>query len=203
VAIVPNFATDQECEELMKAGGSDEDMGRAHEDEGPSSYRRSYSSNIDVDYENRTNMITRFAERMFAFVRGVTGYEVYGPGQEPINAVLYKNAGDEYRPHCDGNCDGEQYPFGARLATSILYCDIPEIDGQPAGGQTSFTRSGLMVAPRKGDLLLFAYKYTNDTMDNGLTEHSGCKILGGRKWIATQWYREGVDYEHPWQEFDF
>jgi hypothetical protein len=55
-----------------------------------------------------------------------------------------------------------------------------------------------MVAPRKGDLLLFAYKNANNTFDNGFSEHSACKILGGRKWIAVQWYREGVDYEHPY-----
>jgi hypothetical protein len=77
---------------------------------------------------------------------------------------------------------------------------VPEIDGQPVGGQASFTRSGLMVAPRKGDLLLFAYKNVNNTFDNGFAEHSACKeILGGRKWIAVQWYREGLDYEHPFK----
>jgi hypothetical protein len=37
-----------------------------------------------------------------------------------------------------------------------------------------------MVAPRKGDLLLFAYKNANNTFDNGFAELSACKeILGG------------------------
>ena len=193
----------------MKAGGSDQDMGHAIEGGAnewgagaPSSYRRSYSSSIYVDHEDRANIITHFAERMFPFVRRVTGYEVYSPGQEPINAVLYKNVGDENRPHCDGSCEGQRYVLGERVATSIVYCNVPKINGKPAGGQTSFTRSGLMVTPSKGDLLLFAYKSANNTMDNGFTEHSGCKILGGRKWIAVQWHQEGVDYEHPWQTFD-
>ena len=169
----------------------------------------------------------RFSERMFAFVRNITGYDVRGPGQEPINAVLYKDKGDECkqefrylyyirilftvstfttainfasihplslshfllhtknkisdRPHCDGPCRGEDYPYGQRVATTILYCKTPE-----GGGQTSFTRSGMMISPRPRDLLLFAYKYANGTMDNGFTEHSGCPITGGRKWIATQ-----------------
>jgi prolyl 4-hydroxylase len=185
VAVVRNFATDQECKELVKAGGSDQDMGHAIEGAvnerggAPSSYRRSYLSSIYVDHEDRTNMITRFAERMFAFVRRLTGYKVYGPGQEPINAVLYSDMGDENRPHCDGSCEGQRYVLGERLATSIVYCNVPEINGKPAGGQTSFKRSGLMVTPRKGDLLLFAYKSANNTMDNGFTEHLGFKILGG------------------------
>jgi hypothetical protein len=81
VAVVPNFATDQECEELVKACGLDEDMFPAYKGYGdwqskPSTYRKSYLSNIYVDYEDRTDMMTRFAERTFAFVRRMTGYEV-------------------------------------------------------------------------------------------------------------------------------
>mmetsp|Transcript_6015 Transcript_6015/g.8864 ORF Transcript_6015/g.8864 Transcript_6015/m.8864 type:complete len:492 (+) Transcript_6015:59-1534(+) len=194
VAVIPNFASQEDCDMLIEAGGTDEVMGRAHESGGgPSSYRRSYSTNIDVDYESPTDPITRFANRMFAFVRDITGYSLYGPGQEPINAVLYKDAGDEYRPHCDGPCNGQRNQYGARVATSILYCQTSD-----GGGQTSFTRSGMMIMPRPRDLLLFSYKHHNDTWDNGFTEHSGCPITGGRKWIATQWYREGVNYDVPW-----
>jgi hypothetical protein len=89
--------------------------------------------------------------------------------------------GDEHRPLCDGSCEGQRYVLGERVATSIVYyCDVvPKVDHKPAGGQTSFTRSGLMVTPRKGNLLLFAYKSANNTMDNGFMEHLGCKILGG------------------------
>eukprot|EP00957_Ditylum_brightwellii_P118929 9070677-Ditylum_brightwellii.AAC.1 len=88
---------------LIEVGIIDEVMGRAHESSGgPSSYRHSYSTNTDVDYENPTYHITRFANRMFAFVWDITGYSLYGPGQDPINAVLYKDAGDEFHPHCDG-----------------------------------------------------------------------------------------------------
>jgi hypothetical protein len=89
VAVVRNFATDQECKELVKAGGSDQDMGHAIKGGAnkwgagaPSSYHRSYLSSIYVDHEDRANMITHFAKWMFAFVSRVTGYEVYGPGQE-------------------------------------------------------------------------------------------------------------------------
>jgi hypothetical protein len=122
----------------VKAGGSDQDMGHAIEgganERGagaPSSYRRSYSSSIYVDHEDRANMITHFAERMFPFVRRMTGYEVYSPGQESINAVLYKNVGDENRPHCDGSCEGQRYVLGERVATSpIVNCDVPKVDGK-------------------------------------------------------------------------
>ena len=42
-----------------------------------------------------------------------------GAGQEPINAVYYKDDGDQYRPHCDGACRGGAYTLGSRVASSL------------------------------------------------------------------------------------
>ncbi len=39
-------------------------------------------------------------------------------------------------------------------------------------------------------------------MDDGLTEHSGCPVLEGDKWIATAWIREGVSDAQPWTIFE-
>ena len=74
------------------------------------------------------------------------------------------------------------------------------------GGDTLFTRVGLKVVPKPGQLLFFGYKLRDEgsptgwaaAMDNGVTEHSGCPLREGRKWIATMWFREGVSAERPW-----
>merc|ERR1712151_1472592 len=121
MGVVRGFASVDECDYLIREGGAFEDMEQAFEGSGQTSYRRSYSSNIEVNHEDFGSTLTLFSERQFALVRNFTGYDVHGPGQEPINAVLYKNAGDEYRPHCDGECDGGAYERGKRVATSILY----------------------------------------------------------------------------------
>ena len=55
--------------------------GGANEDTGPSSYRRSYSVNLDVDVYDGASPLTQLAERQFALVRNLTGYAVYAPGQ--------------------------------------------------------------------------------------------------------------------------
>ncbi len=84
------------------------------------------------------------------------------------------------------------------VATAILYC-------HPArrGGHTTFTRGALKVVPRPGDLLLFVYKLPDGRADGGLTEHSGCPVRAGRrKWIATQWFREGISLDEPWHRWE-
>jgi hypothetical protein len=113
VAVVSNFTTDQECKKLVKACGLDEDMFPMYESYGdgqskPSTYRKLYLSNIYVHYEDRTDRMTHFAKRTFAFDRCMTGYKVYSWGHEPINAVLYEDVGNKKRPHCDGHSHGTQ-----------------------------------------------------------------------------------------------
>ncbi len=39
-------------------------------------------------------------------------------------------------------------------------------------------------------------------MDDGYTEHSGCPVVSGEKWITTFWMRYGVTAEDDWTKFD-
>jgi hypothetical protein len=48
----------------------------------------------------------------------------------------------------------------------------------------------------------FTYKGFDGKFDTGLTEHSGCPVFEGEKWIATTWMREGVSTQHTWESFD-
>jgi hypothetical protein len=38
--------------------------------------------------------------------------------------------------------------------------------------------------------------------DEGYTEHSGCPVIEGEKWITTVWMREGVSDTDPSSSFD-
>jgi hypothetical protein len=40
----------------------------------------------------------------------------------------------------------------------------------------------------------FSYKGPDGHMDEGYTEHSGCPVIKGEKWITTVWMREGVSH---------
>ena len=160
------------------------------------SYRRALSATIDVDPYDGDDAATRVSERVFALAREVAGLRAWLPGQEALSVIEY-GANDEYRPHCDGNCAGGPYERGQRAATAIAFCETAA-----RGGATAFTRGGLVITPRPRQLLLFAYKHANGSMDDGHTEHSGCPVDEGRTWIVTQWLREDVSLEQPWFSFD-
>ena len=154
------------------------------------------------DFDDESDVVTQLARRKFAFAREVARYPeiVEGPGQEPVNAVYYKDNGDQYRPHCDGECSGGRYFLGTRLATGLSYCQVAE-----QGGYTLFTRTGLKVVPKPRQMLFFGYMFDGanqgEPMDNGWTEHTGCPLRRGKKWIATMWYREGVTAERNWEYY--
>mmetsp|Transcript_21817 Transcript_21817/g.68435 ORF Transcript_21817/g.68435 Transcript_21817/m.68435 type:complete len:237 (-) Transcript_21817:169-879(-) len=204
IYVVDGFVSRAECEAMVNA--TVPRMGRSVVSGGGfSAARRSYSVNMYPEYEDPNRPVTALARRLFAFAREAAGYETLmeGPGQEPVNAVYYKDDGDQYRAHCDGECNGGPWREGKRIATGLVYCETAD-----RGGDTLFTRVGLKVVPKPGQLLFFGYKLRDKgsptgwaaAMDNGVTEHSGCPLREGRKWIATMWYREGMTPERGWQQ---
>ena len=48
-------------------------------------------------------------------------------------------------------------------------------------------------------LYVCGVKGSDGRMDDGYTEHSGCPVLEGEKWITTVWMRDGVLL--PWSLF--
>jgi len=202
VFIVHDFVTSDECEKMVES--TVPRMGRSVVGGGGTSqWRQSYSVNMYPDYDDPASAVTRLAHRKFAFAREVAGYANLqeGEGQEPINAVYYKDNGDQYRPHCDGECNGNKYWEGQRIATSLSYCLVAD-----QGGYTYFSRSGLKVVPKARQMLFFGYLFdgassVGDRMDNGQTEHTGCPLRVGHKWIATMWFRAGVTAERNWEYY--
>lgn len=83
------------------------------------------------------------------------------------------------------------------MATAVLYCQVP-----PRGGATTFSKADVLVKPKKNSASIFIYKGEDGLMDEGYTEHSGCPVLEGEKWISTIWMREGVTRERDWTKID-
>lgn len=65
------------------------------------------------------------------------------------------------------------------------------------GGATTFTKADVFIRPVRGSATFFSYMGgPEQRMDVGFTEHSGCPVLEGEKWITTAWMRKGVTKEH-------
>ena len=105
---------------------------------------------------------------------------------------------DQYTPHCDGDCSDSIHKTGSRVATMVMYCEVPIV-----GGGTNFQQANVFVKPTKGAAAFFSYMDPQTFIhDEGFTTHSGCPVLVGTKRIAVQWMRIGVDQENPWDSFD-
>ena len=79
----------------------------------------------------------------------------------------------------------------------ICFLKVPEV-----GGATTFTKSDVFIRPKKGMATFFTYMSPDGIMDSGFTEHSGCPVKVGQKWIATAWMREGVTTEFDHEKFE-
>ena len=116
-------------------------------------------------------------------------------GQEDLMAVQY-NPGQQYMLHCDGSCDGSPFVAGGRISTVLMYCATAD------GGGTAFPNANVHVLPQKGQAVYFHFRGQDGMMEDWHTEHSGCPVKAGEKWVVTQWIRDGVSKQHPHSRFD-
>ncbi|KAL1479532.1 hypothetical protein MTO96_051768 [Rhipicephalus appendiculatus] len=123
--------------------------------------------------------------------------------------------GGHYTPHDDATnfdqiADEWDTGSGNRVATMLLYLTDVSL-----GGATAFVHLKLAVKPRRGSALFwydlapysgndgpihFSFWHQRKTVEE-LTNHVGCPVLWGSKWIATKWIRERnnvvVRFDYP------
>lgn len=197
---VEDFISDSECDTLITHGSKNLKRATVAGEDGlftVSESRKAQQASYQFTKNEKNDPLWGLYSRIFEFTNTHTSYNMKYEGQEGFTIIQY-NEGDEYRPHCDGSCDGTEFLNRGRVATAVVYCMVPK-----RGGGTSFTKSNIFVKPKKGMATFFAYKGPDNRMDSAsLTEHSGCPILEGEKWIATVWMRQGVSKDHDWQNVD-
>jgi len=168
--------------------------------------RKAKQAGIKVywDKEADGDLVASLSRRVYDYVNHVLPFDIKENGQEDLMSIQYFGRGlddkkpDRYMPHCDGDCNGINFKPGNRMATIVMYCEVPAI-----GGATRFRNSNIHVKPKKYSATFFSYIDPATTkMDNGFTEHSGCPVVEGEKKIVTQWVRRGVDDANPWDSFN-
>lgn len=129
----------------------------------------------------------RLASKIYQYVEDELDASLELEEREELFMLHYqgkKKKPDQYEPHCDGKCDGEDVENGDRIATFIMYCQVPE--KKEGGGGTHFPNSGTHVKPKTGDAVFISYVDPKfGVMDTGLTNHTGCPVTDGDKKILS------------------
>eukprot|EP00058_Branchiostoma_floridae_P022142 XP_002607632.1 hypothetical protein BRAFLDRAFT_84679 [Branchiostoma floridae] len=106
---------------------------------------------------------------------------------EPLQVINY-GIGGHYEPHFDCATKDEEFALdpneGDRIATMLFYMSDVE-----AGGATVFPQVGARVVPEKG-AGAFWYNLLKSGEGDMLTEHAGCPVLVGSKWVSNMWIHE-------------
>ena len=124
ILLVDDFVSDAECGHMVNASMGDMMPSPGYPSSGT---RRSYSASLFPRWDFEGDVVARVSRRVVAFAREVGGYpDTPEVGQEPLSAIYYREAGDEFRSHCDGECRGGAYWAGRRIATSLTYCQAAQ-----------------------------------------------------------------------------
>lgn len=205
-----NFISKEECDAITATAAKKLHRGTVADGAGGSRLsdsRKAWQAAVKIPWhkEKDGDLITRVVRRIYDYTNDAVHYNLTVEGQEDLMSIQYFGIGsqstespDQYRPHCDGDCDGLPHKEGGRVATMVMYCDIPEL-----GGGTNFQNSNVFVKPKVGSAAFFSYLDV-DTMhkEMGFTSHSGCPVIEGTKRIAVHWMRHGVSAENPWDSFN-
>ena len=196
---VRNFIKDNECDVLERHATPLLRRATVAAEDGTSivsENRKAQQAGYDKHQKDPNDPLVDLHYRVLSMTNAVAGYDLQPEGQEDFTVIQY-NVDDQYTPHCDGTCNGDRHIPAGRVATAVMYCRVAT-----RGGGTTFTKADVFVKPERGQATFFSYKGADGYMEDGFTEHSGCPVLEGEKWITTSWMREGVTAENPWTSYD-
>lgn len=101
--------------------------------------------------------------RVHNTTNGFVGYNSTTHGQGCFIVIQY-GVHDQYSPHCGGSCDDDEFCVSGRIASAVIYCQLPEI-----GDGTTFTRAGVFLKPKRRSVKK-SYRGPNACIDHGYTE---------------------------------
>jgi hypothetical protein len=163
IHVIEEFAYKEECDAIERAARNLLHQASTVDGKGGakiSENRRAMQAAIDPKWplESGGDLISRISRRVYDYVNYELGLSLEEHGQEPIMSIQYFGRGyndttpDRYTPHCDGPCDGDPFVSGSRMATMVIYCDIPSV-----GGHTNFQNADVHVKPEARSAVFFSY----------------------------------------------
>lgn len=140
------------------------------------------------DSDNIIRKITRRIEKITGLD---TQLKVYASFAEPFQVLNY-GIGGMYEPHFDyvGKSPDERKIIkmlrnaGGRMANWVSFLSDVSL-----GGATVFPKINIRVPVVKG-AAAFWYNYNKKHFNDPRTEHAGCPVVVGSKWVSNKWFRE-------------
>ncbi|XP_064096598.1 prolyl 4-hydroxylase subunit alpha-1-like isoform X4 [Macrobrachium nipponense] len=111
---------------------------------------------------------------------GIGGHYIYH-----LDALWKYDLPENWENHREKFADFES---GDRIATWMFYLSDVE-----AGGRTAFPKAGVSVTPVKGSAV-FWFNLKRNGEVNPRSEHGGCPVLLGHKWVTNKWIREASNF---------
>ena len=177
----PDFLNPAECTllvDLIDAAARPSTLLASH---GDPDYRTSDSTDLDPLSEAVWPIDDRVAELL---------------GVPPANAETMQGQryapGQQFRAHCDYfHEDADYWPRMVELGGQRTWTAMVYLNDVEEGGATWFPRAGLRFKPKRG-LMVVWNNMRPDGSPNFDTLHEGMRVIEGRKYIITKWFRENA-----------
>lgn len=129
IHLISNFVSPEECKALEQAQGDSEQTKTSSGGKmRPNQIRKASIARVDVPWKDPNDLVTKTGRRVFDYVNHIhPTLEITHEGQEPIQAIRYEGRGrdepypDQYKSHCDSDCNGQEVSEGQRVATVVMY----------------------------------------------------------------------------------
>ena len=155
---------------------------------------------VTEDPEYRTSDssdLQRWSEDVYAIDLRIA--ELLGIPEENAETMQGQrySPGQQFRAHCDYFHETSHYwdkmkeSGGQRTWTAMAYLNQVE-----EGGATWFPRAGIRFKPKRGMLVIWN-NMSPDGSPNYDTLHEGMRVIEGRKYIITKWFREEAWIKGP------
>ena len=166
---IRNFLTPQECVRMISYA-EDNDLRPSLTDGGVTTSRTSSQTWIDR-YSSKCD-VQDIIDKIHDQSKLVTGQgdEAH---YESLQLVRYRK-GEQFTAHKDGH--GRQYTVNIYLNDDFT------------GGETAFPRLRSSVKPEMGKAVIWRNMTPEGRIESS-SEHRGCPILSGKKYICTQWIK--------------
>lgn len=183
VYTVSNFISPMECKAVI-ARAKASNMGRAKvvgAKEGVVSDAR--TNDVCWIDHNHDIAFSRIARR----IAGLVGLPL---SHAEMFQVIRYSPGAQYKPHYDAFDPTTETGArtwnkgGQRLITALGYLNAVE-----EGGETSFGKLDISVAPEVGKLLVFHNTEAGSLRRHPLSRHAGMPVIKGEKWAFNLWFR--------------